>query len=82
LIDGLYQDYSISNRKHGAESLTREQRERLSKVQRTLMKLVGNIESIKLMMTDSEGPCEAACYPICCLDCPFGEMGEDIDDEG
>jgi hypothetical protein len=33
-------------------------------------------------MTDSEGPCEAACYPICCDDCPFGEMGEDIDDEG
>ena len=65
----------------GAERLTKEQRERLSKAQRTLMKLIGNIESIKLMLTDSEGPCEAPCYPICCYDCPFGKVGEDIDDD-
>ena len=59
--------------------MTKEQRERLSKAQRTLFKLIGNIESVKLLMIDIEGPCEAPCYPICCDDCPFGPIGLDID---
>jgi hypothetical protein len=61
--------------------MTKEQRERLSKLQRTLFKLVGQIESAKLAMIDADGPCEPPCYPICCYDCPFGEIGVDIDDD-
>jgi len=56
--------------------MTKEQRERLSKLQRTLFKLIGNIESCKLMLTDAEGPCETPCIPIWCDDCPFGERGD------
>ena len=59
----------------------RKLRERISTLQRTLFKLIGNLESCKLMLTDIDGPCEAPCYPICCDDCPFGEVGVDIDDD-
>jgi len=54
-------------------------RKRLSQVQGTMFKIIGNIESIKLLMIGSDSDCLAPCYPICCEDCPFGKLGDEID---
>jgi hypothetical protein len=27
--------------------------------------------------SDGEPPCLVPCWPICCDDCPFGELGDD-----
>lgn len=61
-------------------------------MQTTLMKLIAQLESCKLVLDDimkgeqtdeqnDKPPCLAPCEPICCDDCPFKGMTEEEAEE-
>ena len=46
-----------------------------------IIRIIGASSNQKQMEIDDDKwfPCKAPCYPICCEDCPFGELGEELD---